>query len=95
MLLDIWLLRQRRLETFLNFPRGGLEVCGEVCGAVCQRPLTLDSQGSPAVLTGSCGGSRRVLKGLLAPRAGFEPATIRLTVSYYLISMDCIAFHAC
>ena len=35
MLLDSWLLRQRRLETFLNFPRGGLEVCG----AVCQRPF--------------------------------------------------------
>jgi hypothetical protein len=34
-LLDSWLLRQRRLETFLNFPRGGLEVCG----AVCQRPF--------------------------------------------------------
>src|SRR6266568_2468522 len=34
-LLDSWLLRQRRLETFLNFPRGGLEVCG----AVCPRPF--------------------------------------------------------
>jgi hypothetical protein len=34
-LLDSRLLRQRRLETFLNFPRGGLEVCG----AVYQRPF--------------------------------------------------------
>jgi hypothetical protein len=34
MLLDSRLLRQRRLETFLNFPRGGLEVCGAVCPLV-------------------------------------------------------------
>jgi hypothetical protein len=33
-LVDSRLLRQRRLETFLNFPRGGLEVCGAVCPLV-------------------------------------------------------------
>jgi hypothetical protein len=31
----------------------------------------------------------------MAPRAGFEPATIRLTVVNYFISPHCTAFHMC
>jgi hypothetical protein len=37
-LFDSRLLRQR-LETFLNFPRGGLEVCGAVYRRLRGRPL--------------------------------------------------------
>ena len=52
MLLDSRLLRQRRLETFLNFPRGSLEVCGAVCPLVSldnradQRALCVPPEGT-------------------------------------------------
>jgi hypothetical protein len=51
-LLDSRLLRQRRLETFLNFPRGSLEVCGAVCPLVSldnradQRALCVPPEGT-------------------------------------------------
>jgi hypothetical protein len=51
-LLDSRLLRQRRLETFLNFPRGSREVCGAVCPLVSldnradQRALCVPPEGT-------------------------------------------------
>ena len=80
MLLDSWLVRQRRLETFLNFPRGSLEVCGAVCPLVSldnradQRALCVPPEGTVGMRCTVAGWTTDITARLVEPGAEGEEA---------------------